>query len=155
MLASMLLLSFFAASPAPRAAIADLAWLAGHWESAVEGGVSEEVWTAPAGDSMMGMWRYVAGGRPRVFEILTITAEEGGPVLRLRHFDPRLVAREERDAPIALPLVSAGAREATFAGRGTEGTVRITYRRDGDVLVSTLEKEGRPPQPFRFRRRAP
>ena len=34
-----------------------------HWVDDSEGGLSEEVWTAPSGDSMIGMWRYVAKGK--------------------------------------------------------------------------------------------
>jgi RimJ/RimL family protein N-acetyltransferase len=45
-----------AAPPVP-ATLQDAAFIAGSWLSD-EGGVrSEEVWTAPAGDAMLGMWR--------------------------------------------------------------------------------------------------
>jgi len=55
--------------------LAGLAWMAGHWVGGEGGDLSEETWLAPEGDSMLGMWRYVAGGKTRIFEILTITAE--------------------------------------------------------------------------------
>jgi hypothetical protein len=139
---------------APPASVADLAWIAGHWLDASPGTLSEEVWTPPSGDSMMGMWRFVSGGRARIFELLTITNGDGGLELRLRHFDPRLVGREDKERPVVLKLVRRGDREAAFEGReyAGAGSVRITYRRaDEDGLTVTLEKGGTKEE-FRFRR---
>jgi hypothetical protein len=119
------------------------------------GDLSEEVWSSPEGDSMIGMWRYVAKGRTRIYEILTLTVEGPNVVLRIRHFDPKLVAREEKDRAVELPLVAKGPREAVFEGPeyDAKGTVRLTYRRgDDDTLRVVLEKEGTK-QEFRFRRR--
>lgn len=143
-----------AAPPPVPATLADVAFLEGHWRGGDPGELSEEVWSAPEGDSMVGMWRYVAKGRARLFEMLALTTEGPNVVLRIRHFDPKLVAREEKDGAVALPLVVKGPREAVFEGLedGVKGTVRLTYRRDGDSLTAVLEKEGRK-QEFRFRRR--
>ena len=142
-------------APAPsRAVLSDLSWMTGRWVDESAGNLSEEVWSAPSGDSMMGMWRYVSGGKVAIFEILTITVEPGGIVLRLRHFDPDLAAREEKGTPVELALVGWTEREATFEGPavGAAGQVRLTYRSPSDdELVSVLEKEGRR-QEFRFRR---
>ena len=140
--------------PAPvPATLADVAFMAGHWTGGEDGDLSEEIWSPAHGDSMMGMWRYVSKGEARIFEILTLTAEGGSVVLRIRHFDPRLVAREEKDRPVALPLVAKKEGEAVFEGpeHGVPGTVRLTYRREADGgLVSVLEKKGSR-QEFRFR----
>jgi hypothetical protein len=142
-----------AAAPAP-ATLADVAFMAGHWLGGEEGDVSEEVWTAPEGDSMLGLWRYVSKGQARVFELLSLKAEPDGVLLRLRHFDPRLVAREEKETPLVLRLIRHAPGEAAFEGAAVGGTgqVRLTYRRDGEAgLVSVLEKAGRRDE-FRFRR---
>ena len=141
-------------APAKPATLAQLAWIAGHWVDDAGGNLSEEIWAAPNGDSMMGMWRYVAKGKVQIFELLSITEERGVPVFRLRHFDPRMVAREEKDKPLALALLSFEDREAAFEGPGQPtGTVRLTYRQPGpDVLSVTLDKEGRS-QVFQFRRK--
>lgn len=137
-----------------KASLADVAWIAGHWVDDADGNLSEEVWTAPAGDSMIGMWRYTARGKLAVQELLNIADHGAGPVLRLRHFDPRMAAREEKDAPLALPLVSWKENEAVFEGPGVpSGRVKLTYRRpEPDVLAVTLDKGGKP-QEFRMRRR--
>jgi Domain of unknown function (DUF6265) len=147
-----------APAPAPsRAVLTDLSWMAGRWIDDSGGNLSEEVWTEPAGDSMMGMWRYVAGSQTRVFEILTISVEAGGIVIRLRHFDPELVAREDKATPVELSLIAWTPGEAVFEGpaAGAPGLVRLTYRRaTDDTLTSTLEKGGKK-QEFSFRRAKP
>lgn len=147
-----------ATAPSPPAAapasLADVAFMAGHWLGGEGGDVSEEVWTAPEGDTMLGMWRYVSKGQARVLELLSLRAEPDGVALRLRHFDPRLVAREDKETPLVLRLVRRAPGEATFEGPavGAAGTVRLTYRREGaDGLVSILDKGGSP-QEFHFRR---
>jgi hypothetical protein len=135
------------------ATMADVAFIAGHWQGRTAEGFSEEVWTAPEGDGMLGMWRWVEGGKAAVLELLTIRQEASGPVLRLRHFNGALVAREEKDKPVELPLVGKAAGEAVFEGRSAGGGVlRLIYRRDGDNGLSvTLEKDGQK-TPFRFER---
>lgn len=156
LLAAGLLVPATVAAPPPLpATLADVAFMTGHWMGGDPGDLSEEVWSAPEGDSMVGMWRYVAKGRARIFEMLTLTTEGPGVVLRIRHFDPKLVAREEKDRAVELHLVSKGPREAVFEGpeHDGKGSVRLTYRRgDDDSLTGVLEKEGSK-QEFRFRRR--
>jgi len=144
--------------PAPLpipATLADVAFMTGHWIGGDPGDLSEEVWSAPEGDSMMGMWRFVAKGQTRIYEILTLTKEGENVVLRIRHFNPKLVAREEKDRSVELPLVSKSASEAVFEGPeyNVKGNVRLTYRRPTpDTLTGVLEKEGKQ-QVFSFRRR--
>ncbi len=133
--------------------VADLGWLSGTWVGSVEAGdVSEETWTKPVSGSMLGMWRWLSGGKPRVLELLAISAEDGRPVLRRRHFDATLKAWEEKDAPLVLALVRSGPAEAAFEGPGSKGLLRITYRREGETLVATVEGAGNP-QEYRYTRR--
>lgn len=146
-----------AQGPAAKATLADVAWIAGHWMGADGGNLSEEIWAPPEGDSMIGMWRYVSSGKARIFELLSITDDGTGPVMRLRHFDPKMVAREEKDRPVTLALVARKKDEATFEGPESSGAgnVRITYRRLSEKeLAATLEKGGGK-QEFRFRRKGP
>ena len=138
----------------PPASLVDLAWFEGHWVDRSDTHLSEEIWTAPSGDSMIGVWRFVSDGRLRISEILSITAEAEGPTMRLRHFDPKLIGREEKDRPVVFRLVAWKAREAVFEGPGVsgEGLVRLSYRLPShDTLVAILEKGGKAEE-FRYRR---
>jgi hypothetical protein len=154
MLAALPFLSLaLAGAPVP-ASLADAAFIAGHWVSEEQGTRSEEVWTSPAGDGMLGMWRAVAGGRLRVIELLSLAAEDGTLVLRFRHFDPRLVGREEKDRPLVLPLVRREDGLLRFEGPrvdGGAGPVALTYARRPEGLEVTLEKDGKA-IPFTFRK---
>ena len=143
---------------AQTATLSDLSWFTGRWIDDAGGNLSEETWTAPSGDSMQGMWRYVVGGKTQIYEILTVTAEDGGLVMRLRHFDPKLVGREDKATPVVLKLVASKDRSAVFegpeVGASTPGLVRLTYARPNDgTLVVTLDKDGKK-QGFTFRRAA-
>ena len=140
-------------APVP-ATLADVAFMAGHWIGGEGGDLSEEIWSAPEGDSMLGMWRYVSKGQARIYELLTLTAEGPHVVLRIRHFDPKLVAREDKERAVELRLVRKGPSEAEFAGSESDGkgSVRLTYRGAADTLTGVLEKTGSK-QEFRFRRR--
>ncbi len=141
-----------AETPPPRAKVADLAWMAGHWiGEAGTGDLSEEVWVPPAGDNMMGMWRWVGEGKAKLFELLVIVDEPDGPVFRLRHFDRAGVGWEDKDQPLNLKLIRAGREEAAFEGTEKGGMVRIAYRREGGALTVTLDRAGKPPATFRFR----
>jgi hypothetical protein len=157
--ASLLLLAAGAASaqdgrrPAAAATMADVAWIAGDWQGeAGPGALSQEVWAAPAGDCMMGMWRLVIDGRVKLFESLSIVAESGGPVLRLRHFGRDGVGWEERDKPLTLPLAEVGDGVAAFAGPGRSGPLRIVYRRTGDETMTVAVEKGEGSEQFAFRR---
>ena len=156
---SVTLAAFLGLAPvalaAPPAALSDFGWLAGRWVDDSGGNLSEEIWTAPSGDAMQGMWRYVVDGKARIYEILTISAEDGGLVMRVRHFDPKLVAREEKAAPVALKLVSSGDRMGAFEGTEPGGptVIRLTYASPAEgTLNVTLEKDGKKAGGFSFRR---
>ena len=139
----------------PRASLRDVEFMSGHWLGPDAGDLSEEVWTPPSGNSMLGMWRYVSGGQVRIAELLSMTEEPDGVVLRLRHFDPKLVAREEKDRPLALKLVRWSAGEARFEGPAVTATgdVALTYRQTGpNTLEASLERGGKT-QTFVFNRR--
>ncbi len=129
--------------------------MTGHWIGGDPGELSEEVWSAPEGDSMMGMWRLVEKGQTRIYEMLTLTQEGDRVVLRIRHFSPKLVAREDKDRALELSLVAKRSNQAVFESSefNVQGAVRLTYRRPTpETLISILEKEGKQ-QEFSFRRR--
>lgn len=141
--------------PAPRPAaasrLADLSFLTGRWVGEDSQPFSEESWGAAAGDSMVGTWRLVSNGRTKLFELLTLVEEEERVTLRLRHFDRHALAWEEKDAPLVLPLVEKGPGLAVFEGKTAAGFLRLTYRREGEVLEATLEKP-KERQSYRFRK---
>lgn len=141
---------------APTTTVADLAWIAGSWTGPMWGGRAEEHWTAPDGDNMLGMFRFVRADTARFYELLVIEQEPSGPALKLKHFDRGLIGWEEKNEALRLPLVSATQTEAVFDDQHATHPTRLTYRRPArDSLLIRLESErdGKPNvQDFRFAR---
>ncbi len=126
-------------APSPLDAVA---FLAGTWRGEKDGGSIEEVWRPADGDNMIGMFRLVAGGSAVFYEFMSIEAEESGPVLRIKHFNPGLVGWEEKEESVVCDLVRAGDGLAVFEERPPGGPARLIYALEGpDELVVALEKE--------------
>ena len=123
------------AEPVARRSLADVAFFEGRWVGKVGDNVVEEQWSGARGTSMMGMFRWlVADGSPYMFELMTMTQEEGGVVLRLRHFGAGLEAKEEKDKPMVMRLgeAEAGKRAVFVAEPGAAGQAsRVIYERTG------------------------
>lgn len=131
-------------SPFASVTVADFAWLTGTWQGEVEGDFVEDQWSVPAGGVMMGMFRWVRGGKDgklSLYEFLSIEPGPEGPVLWLRHFGARLVAWEDKEGAIAFHLAAYKPNEATFDTRDPQNPLRLRYRREGAKrLVATLER---------------
>jgi hypothetical protein len=96
------------------AKIGDVAWIAGHWGTTLKGSILDEYWSEPAGDCMMGVFRWLRKDKAWLYEMLTIREEEGTLVFRFRHFSDKLNAWEEKDKPLTYRLASLSEREAVF-----------------------------------------
>ena len=69
-------------------------------------------------------------------EAMSLTRDQTGVVMRLRHFDPGMThAWEDRDAPMSFRLTHLHGTEAIFDGEGPHRRERLTYRRTGDSLT--------------------
>ena len=122
--------------------VTDLAWLAGVWQGELWDGVTEEHWSQPSGDSMMCMFRFVKAGQPVFYEFLTLERREQGLVLYMRHFHAKLIAWEEKDAPLQFAVTKASAREVVFERiDSADVKVKMTYQLTApDRLNAILEK---------------
>ena len=56
----------------PKATLADIAWLSGHWRGEAFGGITEEIWSPPLGDSMMGSFKLVSEGKNQFLRNLPV-----------------------------------------------------------------------------------
>lgn len=106
------------------AKIGDLAWMAGHWVGTGLGGVSEEVWSPPLGNNMMGMFRVVRDGKVSFYELCAFVEEGGSLAMKVKHFNPDLTGREEKGEVRSFPLVKLDGQAAYFDG--------LTYRKLAD-----------------------
>lgn len=122
----------------PKANIEDVAWIAGHWIGKAFGGTVEEVWSAPAGGAMMGMFRLIQGEKTGFYEILTISEVESSLIFRLKHFNEDLTGWEEKNETVDFSLVALQENIAFFDG--------ITFQRVDEnnlhIYLASENKEG-------------
>lgn len=100
----------------PNAKIEEVEWIAGHWRGEAWGGILEEVWTPPLGNSMMGSFKMVSADTIQFYELLTINELENSLVLQLKHFYGNLHGWEEKDKTLKFRLVKLEEKTAYFAG---------------------------------------
>jgi len=121
-------------------ALEDLAWMAGDWRSERGGDLLQELWSEPVGDSMMCAFRWMKGGKSWMYELITITREDKGLRMRLKHFSNQMVAWEEKDECLDFSLVRLSDREAVFEHPTRKNARRLIYTRPtDDTMVARVE----------------
>jgi hypothetical protein len=134
------------ALPAPaKAAIGDLAWLAGAWVGTRGKSSIEERWSPPSGGAMLGTSRTVARDRMVAFEFLRVVERDGGLVY---------VAQPGGAAPIEFVLTELGPTRAVFENPRHDSPQRIVYElsAEGSLSASIGFVKGGRPQRFEFTR---
>ena len=140
-----------AGAPRPKATLADMAWLSGHWTGSALGGFVEEIWSEPRGGAMMGMFRHLRDGKPTFYEFLTIVEVDGSLALRLKHFNPDHTGWEEKAQVREFPLIAI--RDGIYHFEG------MAFRPAGDevtvwLAIQQKDKSVRE-EVFRYRRLRP
>lgn len=94
----------------------DLAWITGHWQGEAFGGITEEIWSPPLGDSMMFVFKLVSEGKVQFYEIGHIQQQGETLILQLKHFHGSLKGWEEKDVTVDFKLVKLEKNRAFFEG---------------------------------------
>ncbi len=126
-----------AKKPPVRAKISELAWMQGHWRTEFGENVLEEIWSPPAGDSMMSAFAWIKGGKLWMNELLTIVAGDDAVTFRFKHFGREMVGWEEKDEALTFTLVELSGQRAVFENPERDNPRRMTYHRTSarDLLV--------------------
>jgi len=115
--------------------IADLAWIAGDWQTDPSGrAVSEEHWTRPAGGSMMGVSRTLVGDRTVSFEFLRIEVR-GESIFYVASPKGRCPATDFK-------LTRVSGQEAVFENPEHDFPKRIIYRKSSEGGLSAIVDGG-------------
>ena len=128
---SALLFASTLSAQGPKASIADLSWLAGSWKGESNGVRMEEHWTAPDGNSMVGMHRDSGKGRTMLFEFLRI--EQRGDQITY------LSMPNGRSPATPFPLKELTGTRVVFENPGHDFPQRIIYWKDGGDLRARIE----------------
>lgn len=119
----------------PKANIEDVAWIAGDWYGEAFGGQIEEIWRAPAGNAMMGMFRLIQKDQVGFYEMLIIKETDTSLSYILKHFNADLTGWEEKNETVSFNLVALEENIAFFDG--------ITFQRMDDALTIYLASENK------------
>ena len=116
----------------------ELNWLVGNWQGPGFGGICEEVWLPASAGSMVGTFKMTINGEVQFYEIMTITVDSSGPVLKLKHFNSDLTGWEEKDEVISFSFNSAKESELSIGA--------LTYKKLAEdslhILVDRKSKDG-------------
>ncbi|GJQ28500.1 MAG: hypothetical protein HBSAPP03_03840 [Phycisphaerae bacterium] len=120
--------------------VAALAFLHGTWRGVMHGDPVEETWSAPSADSIIGMFRWQSEGKTTLWEMLSIKAEDGAAVLRLRHFGPDFAPwKGECDGVAAMKATTVEKSKVVFTNASDVGGLSAcTYDAVGDTLKITV-----------------
>jgi Domain of unknown function (DUF6265) len=134
------------ASAAETTALSDLSWITGDWQTPAGGRAQiEEHWTQPAGGSMMGVSRTVAGDKTVEFEYLRIEQRPDG-IYYVAHPKARCPGTDFK-------LTRASATEAVFENPQHDFPKRIIYRKTDEGLTASIDGgEGTKAMAFPFRK---
>ena len=128
------LLTTFAKAQTTAGTLNDLSFLEGHWKGTYNGGPIEAGWTAPEGSNIMGYIRMIKDDKPALYEVFAFEQGEKGPIARVKHFKPGLIALEEKNVSDTYNFIEAKKNQALF--EKDDVSVRIIYeRRSQNQLV--------------------
>lgn len=137
------------ALPAPaKAAMGDMAWLAGAWVGTRgTGGTTsiEERWSPLLGGAMLGLSRTVSRDKMVAFEFLRVIERDGGLVY---------IAQPGGRPPTEFVLTELGSTRAVFENPRHDSPQRIVYElsAEGRLTASIGFAKGGRPQRFEFKR---
>lgn len=122
--------------------LSDLGWMAGAWTCEKWGGEMKEIWAAPSGNSMIGMFSHVKAGEPGFYEFMAIEKNKDGLRFYLRHFSPKSIAWEDKQSPMIFSVTIASKNEVVFERiDAPETNTKLIYKLESpDKLMSRLEK---------------
>ncbi|WP_190810701.1 DUF6265 family protein [Flagellimonas sp. S3867] len=100
----------------PNATLDDVSWITGHWRGEALGGIVEEIWSPPLGESMMFSFRLINNGKVSFYEVGHIRQIDSTLLLQLKHFHGDLKGWETKDETIDFKLVNLEKDKVFFEG---------------------------------------
>ena len=117
--------------PAAAVPIDELAWVAGCWAAEQGDAGSGEIWTTPAGATVLGASRTVRSGRTVAHEFMQIVDGPQGLVF---------VAAPSAKPAASFRALRVEARRVTFENPDKDFPQRVIYESpDGDTLIGHIE----------------
>ena len=115
----------------PEATIDDVSWIQGYWTGAIFGDRFEEIWSPPVNGTMMGSFKHLDGENVNFYELMTLSAQNGQIVMKVKHFHAEFTAWEDKPDYVQFPLIGVTDDALHFHGMSF-------YRRTPDHLQAYL-----------------
>ena len=131
-LVSILFLAMFATAQkqSNSASLDDLAWLSGCWEGRQGESIVEEMWSRPAGGSMLGLSRTVKGDKTISYEFMQFRSENGSLVF---------LPQPQGGTRVSFPIKDSFGGKFTFENLQHDFPQRIIYEKKGQLLLAVIE----------------
>ncbi|MCA1602147.1 MAG: DUF6265 family protein [Acidobacteria bacterium] len=109
----------------------DLSWLSGCWEGRQGNAIIEEIWSKPAGGSMLGLGRTVKDKRTVSFEFMQFREQNGSLVF---------LPQPQGGARVSFPLKDSLGGKLIFENKEHDFPQRVIYERKAPaLLLSAIE----------------
>ena len=142
-------MSLKAEATSPIASLDQIAWVEGHWKGEAFGGVTEEIWSPPLGESMMFSFKLVVDDKVNFYELGHIRELDKTLIFELKHFGNDLKGWEKKEEVQSFKLIKIEGERVYFEGftfekvssdeiniyglihqNGTEEEVKFNYKRE-------------------------
>jgi hypothetical protein len=119
----------------PNASLEDVFWIAGHWRGEAFGGITEEIWSPPLGDSMMFSFKLVTDDKVVFYELGGIRQVDDTILFQLKHFGNDFKGWEEKDETLDAKLIKIDGNRVYFEG--------FTFEKvsDNEIAIYVLIEE--------------
>lgn len=110
--------------------VADLSWLSGCWQGHQGSAVIEEMWSKPAGTTMLGLGRTVENNRTVSFEFMQFREQNGTLAF---------LPQPQGGAQVTFPFKESTRGKFVFENLTHDYPQRVSYQRKNSLLVASIE----------------
>ena len=110
--------------------VADLFWLSGCWQGRHGTAVIEEMWSKPAGTTMLGLGRTVRNNRTVSFEFMQFREQNGTLAF---------LPQPQGGPQVTFPLKESTRAKFIFENLQHDYPQRVSYERKTSLLVASIE----------------
>lgn len=133
-----------------KATIADMKRLSGTWRGVGLGGTVEEIYSEPQAGVIMGVFRFLEGGKTVFYETILVLEESDTLAVRLKHFGADFTGWEEKDKNVLFRFVKKDGNRMYFEGQ----TFEFAGKKSLNIYVAIRQQDGSiKEEVFRYQRK--
>jgi hypothetical protein len=118
--------------------LSSLEWIIGSWYGGDKEEKMEENWNPIMIDAMTGWFRWKKGDSIFLYEFMLLQQVDKNIVLKIKHFDSKLVGWEEKDKWVEYVAWSSSSNRIMLKASDPKHTPWIAYERDGPKLTASF-----------------